>query len=120
MGRGVLTLPVPPAPSKKQPRQLVEFAGGIVTAASVAIAGEIHEVERRAASSRDAIDVREPGLSRGRAGARDLLSDRRIDQARLPDIRTAHEGNFRQAVAGEIGRPGAARDEGGGNFQSSG
>ena len=114
--------PVPPPPAcrlrpKKARVSSSNSRAASSPAASVTITGEIHEVERPAASSRDAIDVREPGLAGCRAGARDLLPDQRVDQARLPDIRTPHERDFRQAVAGEIGRACGARDEGGFDLQ---
>jgi hypothetical protein len=99
------------------PGQLLERPGREAPAACVTKPWEIDEVERLATSPRDAIDVREPGLAGCRAGARDFLPDQRVDQARLPDIRTPHERDFRPAVAGEVGRAGAARDESGFDLQ---
>jgi len=115
-GRKVLALPpflpVLPVLPEKRPRQFVEPAGGFVATAGVSIAGEIHEVERLPAASRNAVDVREPGLAGCRAGPRDLLPDQRVDQARLADIRTPHECDFPPEVGGKVGRTGGARDEG--------
>jgi hypothetical protein len=85
--------------------------------AGVTVSREIHEVERLAAASHDAIDVREPGLAGGRAGPRDPLSDQRVDQARLADVRASDERNLRQTVSREIVCACGARDERGFDLQ---
>src|SRR5687767_4608884 len=79
--------PVLPVPPKKRPRQRLEL---VVITAGVSKTGEIHEVEWLSTSSRDAIDVHKSGLAGCRAGARDFLPDQRVNQTRLPDVRTPH------------------------------
>ena len=54
---------------------------------------------------RDPIEVREPGLARRRAGARDLRPAQRVDQARLPDIRPAGHRDLREPVVRDAVRP---------------
>jgi len=81
------------------------------------IAGEIHQVERRACRWLDPIDVREPRLAWRRARARDRPAHERVDQARLANIRTPDEGDLGEPVPWEIGRARGAQDECGVNFQ---
>jgi hypothetical protein len=88
-----------------------------MAATCVAVPWEIHQVERRGRSARDPIDIDEPRFSGRGAGARETLSNERIDQARFADVRSSDERNFREAVAQQVFRDGGTANEGGFEFQ---
>src|SRR5262249_22970772 len=66
--------------------------------------GQIDEIQRLPAAPRDTIYVHEPRLAGGRTRPRDPASDERVDQARLPDVRTADERDLREPVPRQIRR----------------
>ena len=80
-------------------------------------AGQINQVERRARSARDPVDVGEPRLAGSGARSRDTLADQRIDQARFADVRPPDDRDFRQAILRKVARGGGTRDEFSGNLQ---
>ena len=98
-------------------RQRVERLRGLASSARVPVSGEIHQIQRHAASSGDTVDVRESRLTGGSARARNPLPDQRVNQARLADIRTPHESDFTQTVPGEIAGGCGTNDEISGNLQ---
>src|SRR5204863_5815178 len=86
-------------PREHGPGELLEAR---VAAAGVAVARQIEQVERGGAAPPHAIDVGEPRLAGRGTRARDALSDQRVDQARLADIRAPDEGDLDQPVAWQV------------------
>src|SRR2546427_2461966 len=99
------------AVSKVRPRQLVERAGRVFPTPRVPVARQIHEIQRRAALARAAVDVRQPRFARRRARARQAPANERVDQARLADVRASHQRDLGQIVLREVARGGGAYDE---------
>jgi hypothetical protein len=113
-GRVLPFLPVQPFPpllAEKRPRQLVEHQGRVFPTPRVAVPGEIHQIQRRTMSARDAIDVRQPRLARRRARTREAPTNERVDQARLADVGPSDQRDFRQVVQWEVASGGGAYDE---------
>ena len=71
---------------------------------------------RRAAAG-DPVHVGEPRFSGLGARPGDLLSSERVNQTGLPDIRPAHQHDFRQTLQREVGGGRGAYDELSGNIQ---
>src|SRR6478736_9057403 len=96
--------------------QRLELPGTFHTATGVAVAWEIHEIERWRRAPPDAKQVREPRLAWCRAGAGDALPQQRVNQARLADVRAPDHGQFRQSIGRKIRGARSAFDEVGGDF----
>ena len=94
----------PSALSEVRARHGLELIRRRLAAASVAIARQIHQVERRHALRLHPIEIREAGFSRRRAGARDLLPHERVDETRFADVGPAGEREFREPLSWEPGR----------------
>jgi hypothetical protein len=81
--------------------------------AGISVAREVEQIHRRAGAARNAIDVGEPRLAGSGARARHTLTDERVDQARLADVRAAHQRNLGQTVARKVACAYGASNEGG-------
>lgn len=97
-------------------RQLVERLAGRLSAAGVAVARQIHQVERRLSFTLHAEEVRETGLAGRRAGPGQRTPQQRVDEARLANVRAPDHGQLGHPLARKTGRAGRARDELGGNL----
>jgi len=90
-----------------------------LTAASrIAVTRQIGEMDAPASGASaasielEAVQVRQPGLAGRRARARQgALLGERIDERRLPDVRSAHERDVRHIVARYTVRGRCTRDE---------
>src|SRR5438045_583866 len=98
-------------PPKERPCDLVERAGRVLATPRVPVTRQVDEIQRHAALTRDAVDIRQPRLARRRTRARNAPANERVDQARLADVRTPHQGNLGQIVLREVARSGGAYDE---------
>jgi hypothetical protein len=58
------------------------------------VARQVDEIERCTTATCDAVDIRQPGLPRGGAGASQTLPHERVDQTRFADVRTADQGDL--------------------------
>ena len=105
-------------------RHLVERLGSSTLACPASLlapgvseARQIHQMQRRSVAAGDPVHIGEPSLAGLSACARQFLPDERVDQARLADIRTPHQDDFRQITLRKALRGGGTGDEFSGNLQ---
>src|SRR5262245_66077874 len=71
-------------------------------ATRIPVAGQIDEMKRGGAAAGHAIYVCEPGLAGRGAGTSDAGPDKRVEQARFPDIRPPHQGDLRETAESQL------------------
>lgn len=108
------------AGGKIRGRHLGQLIRGVGPSPCIAVARQVNEIE--APSTRPASpaindeteDVRQPGLARGRARARHLAPDERVQQRRFADVGSPCERDLTESIgwnAGRVATRGGARDE---------